>query len=326
MSNKVSALAYSRVAGSPSRKAVLVYIADKASDDGSGIWASKGTIAAETELSLSSVKRIMRDFEAERLIGRRGRRACENGATIEYAINLDVLSDLPKVEVPSTKFRKPEEAGSEQPRGAKSHRSEPVSDVNRYQGEPGSQCDRYQGDPEPGSQGTPYPGHGEPQTTLEPSLNHGGGGQAREQDRDPPLIAAPREQFLEAMGVDPVSGIIGPNARQIGTEIDMAIARRWAVDLGLTLDQQLTVIGEVMARKPDGPPNSFKFFDKPMARHAAELKRLASDPLSPANPSTRKGARHDRNGTFDQRHDELLRRIAAGEIDRGPDPSDPWAN
>ncbi|WP_334061712.1 YdaU family protein [Limimaricola cinnabarinus] len=153
----------------------------------------------------------------------------------------------------------------------------------------------------------------------------GGGSSAGDQASEPSEVATIRERLLEAIGVDPVSGITGPNGRQIGTEIDMAIAKRWSVDLGLTLDQVLTVIREVMARKPDGPPNSFKFFDKPMARFAAEMQRLASDPLSPASPSTRKGARHDRNGTFDQRHDELLRRIAAGEIDRGPDPSDPWA-
>ncbi|EYD71791.1 hypothetical protein Lokhon_01861 [Limimaricola hongkongensis DSM 17492] len=126
--------------------------------------------------------------------------------------------------------------------------------------------------------------------------------------------------------MDPVSGIIGPSGCQIGTEIDMAIARRWSTDLGLTLDQMLTVIAETMARKPDGPPNSFKFFDKPMARFAGELRRLAAEPLNPTDtPKRTKGHSHDRNGTFDQRHDEYLRRLAAGEIDRGPDPSDPWA-
>lgn len=325
MSNKVSALAYSRVAGSPSRKAVLVYIADKASDDGSGIWASKGTIAAETELSLSSVKRIMRDFETEGLIGRRGRRACENGATVEYTIDLGALSDLPEVEAPSTKFRKPESGGEGRWKPATKAQPEPGSQGDRCQGEPGSPCDRSQGEPEPGSQGTPYPVQGEPQTTLEPSFNHGGGS-AREQADEPTSVASIREQLLAAMGVDSVSGIIGPNGRQIGTEIDMAIARRWSVELGLTLDQVLTVIAETMARKPDGPPNSFKFFDKPMARFAGELRRLAAEPLNPTDtPKRTKGHSHDRNGTFDQRHDEYLHRLAAGEIDRGPDPSDPWA-
>jgi uncharacterized protein YdaU (DUF1376 family) len=149
----------------------------------------------------------------------------------------------------------------------------------------------------------------------------GGGGRAPAQVD----LTEPRERLLAAIGADPRSGLVGPNGRQLGTEIDMAAARRWATDLGLSLEQQITVINAAMARKTDGPPSSFKYFDKAMARYAGEIASIERERLTPtkSNPSPRRN-RHD-NTQFHLAHAEYERRIAAGEIDPGADDSDPFA-
>ena len=75
-------------------------MADKASDDGSGIWCSKATIALETELSRSTVKRLIKELEAEDLIIATGRRKNAHGYTVEYAINLNAICALPLLKPP----------------------------------------------------------------------------------------------------------------------------------------------------------------------------------------------------------------------------------
>lgn len=94
MSNKVSVLVYSRRFGSPIRKAVMVYFAERASDNGEGIWASKATIANAIECGRSTVIRTVKDFVAEGLLSEVGKRPCRNGETVEYAINLDAVAAL----------------------------------------------------------------------------------------------------------------------------------------------------------------------------------------------------------------------------------------
>ncbi len=54
--------------GSAARKQIIMFLADKASDDGSGIWCSKGTIQRHTELSESTVKRTIIDFLREGIL------------------------------------------------------------------------------------------------------------------------------------------------------------------------------------------------------------------------------------------------------------------
>ncbi|WP_323715498.1 hypothetical protein [Paracoccus aminovorans] len=51
MSWKVANLCAGQRFGSPVRKQIIMFLADKASDDGSGIWCSKGTILQDTELA-----------------------------------------------------------------------------------------------------------------------------------------------------------------------------------------------------------------------------------------------------------------------------------
>jgi len=97
MSNRVSVSVVKKRLGSPVRKAIMLYCADKASDDGSGIFTSKGTIAAELELSRSTVISNINDLVEDGLLIVVRDRPHQNGVTVEYDIDLDALKALPNV-------------------------------------------------------------------------------------------------------------------------------------------------------------------------------------------------------------------------------------
>lgn len=84
-----------------------MFLADKASDDGSGIWCSKGTIQRHTELGETTVKRTIRDFLKEGILVETGARTCKNGFTVVYRIDLANVEALeltaePEIETGST--------------------------------------------------------------------------------------------------------------------------------------------------------------------------------------------------------------------------------
>lgn len=88
MSWKIANLCSNRIFGSAARKQIIMFLADKASDDGSGIWCSKGTIQRHTELGESTVKRTISEFLKEGILIETGRRPCKNGFTVIYRIVL----------------------------------------------------------------------------------------------------------------------------------------------------------------------------------------------------------------------------------------------
>lgn len=95
MSYVVEALCDGRRFGSAARKQIAMYLANKAGDDGAGIWCSKHTIARHTELSLATVKRTIREFLAEGILEETGMlRACDHGHTVIYRIALEVVAEL----------------------------------------------------------------------------------------------------------------------------------------------------------------------------------------------------------------------------------------
>jgi biotin operon repressor len=94
MSKHVVSLVYSRKAGSLLRKAVLAYMADVANHDGTGVWSSKQRIADEIEASKKGVRECIKSLVADGILSEVGQRKCMNGYTIEYVINLDVVSAL----------------------------------------------------------------------------------------------------------------------------------------------------------------------------------------------------------------------------------------
>ena len=69
-----------------------MFLAGKASDDGSGIWCSKGTIQRHTELGETTVKRTVRAFLKEGVLVETGARTCKNGFTVVYRIDLSADS------------------------------------------------------------------------------------------------------------------------------------------------------------------------------------------------------------------------------------------
>lgn len=97
MSNHLTSMVYKRDLGSIARKAVMVLLADKASDDGSGIWASKQRMADELCASKQTVLNTLKSLAADGLIAEVGKRKCANGYTVEYAINTEKLDAVPLV-------------------------------------------------------------------------------------------------------------------------------------------------------------------------------------------------------------------------------------
>lgn len=100
MSWKVANLCAEKKFGSPVRKQIIMFLADKASDDGSGIWCSKGTVQRHTELGESTVKRTITEFLREGLLVETGRRPCKNGYTVIYRIVLGVVNSLEAISEP----------------------------------------------------------------------------------------------------------------------------------------------------------------------------------------------------------------------------------
>lgn len=97
MSNHLISMAYKRNLGSVTRKALLVLMADKASDDGSGIWASKPTMADELCTSKPTILRTLKSLIDDGIIKETGRRDNSHGYTVEYAIVVHSLEALPLV-------------------------------------------------------------------------------------------------------------------------------------------------------------------------------------------------------------------------------------
>lgn len=69
----------------------MVLLADKASDDGTGIFASKQTMADELCCSKQTVIDTIKAFMDEGLVLKLGERRNANGYTVEYGINVEAL-------------------------------------------------------------------------------------------------------------------------------------------------------------------------------------------------------------------------------------------
>lgn len=97
MSNHLISEAYKRRIEGLAKKSVMVLLADKASDDGTGIWASKQTMADELGTSKQTIIATIKALIAEDLVCEIGQRRNVNGYTVEYAINVRALKALPLV-------------------------------------------------------------------------------------------------------------------------------------------------------------------------------------------------------------------------------------
>jgi biotin operon repressor len=94
MSKHLVSLVYRKKIGSMMRKAVLSYMADRANDDGSGVWCSKATIANEIEASRQGVITTIKSLVDDGLLIEDGQRKCANGFTVEYRIDVKKVHAL----------------------------------------------------------------------------------------------------------------------------------------------------------------------------------------------------------------------------------------
>jgi len=149
-----------------------------------------------------------------------------------------------------------------------------------------------------------------------PTLDDGGGS-AGARSEILPDEPTPRERLLAAMGL--TSGLTA-TGRMLGNPGDMAEAQRWA-KMDLTLDQQCDVIRELMAKKRDGPPSSFRYFTEAMRRRAGELN---APPLQPIHSEHRKATQNERNA-FDHAIHETAKRLSDGSVALETASRDPFA-
>lgn len=94
MSNHVSSLVRKRNLGlGLTGKSVMLLLAEFASDDGSGIWASKATMARELETTERTIQRTIKALIDAGYVSLVGRKKHRNGETFEYAINLSAVKN-----------------------------------------------------------------------------------------------------------------------------------------------------------------------------------------------------------------------------------------
>jgi hypothetical protein len=93
MSRKLVTLVYERRCGSMLRKAVLACMADRANDNGAGIWMGKGRIADEIEASRRAVITCIQSLVADGILIDHGKK---HRSTYEYEINVRALNALPR--------------------------------------------------------------------------------------------------------------------------------------------------------------------------------------------------------------------------------------
>ena len=124
MSNLISASVQRRLVGSATRKSVLSYMADKAADDGSGIWTSKANFARDLELSRRGVQLAIQELIRDGLVTETGQRDCKHGFTVEYSIVIEAVDNLPSTREQGS----PRESGTRVTRERGSH--DPVNQIH----------------------------------------------------------------------------------------------------------------------------------------------------------------------------------------------------
>lgn len=124
MSNHLISATYKRELRTPMRKSVMALLADKASDDGSGIYASKQTMADELCCSKQAILDTIKGFLADGLLEELGQRRVPSGFTVEYGIVVDALEALPLVKCHAERAKR----GSAKTTG---QRQAPVKQVDR---------------------------------------------------------------------------------------------------------------------------------------------------------------------------------------------------
>ena len=107
MSHVVSGIAQQKRVGSATRKAILMHMAAIASDDGSGVWTSKGNMANDLEMGRRTVQENINALVEMGVISVVGQRTCRNGFTVEYRVNMGALEALESTRAGAAPVREP---------------------------------------------------------------------------------------------------------------------------------------------------------------------------------------------------------------------------
>lgn len=153
MSNHVTSLLRRRNLGvGLTGKAVILLMGDLASDDGSGIWASKPTMASELETSERTIQRTIKGLIDAGLVAEVGKRQHRNGFTYEYRIIVErvEMCDALRVSPPTVRHPLPQDVGAKTQDIAPDTLS-PLTDrhptPDRASGEPPTECHPNQNKP-----------------------------------------------------------------------------------------------------------------------------------------------------------------------------------
>ena len=71
----------------------MLLLAEFASDDGTGIWASKATMARELETTERTIQRTIKALIDAGYVSLVGRKKHRNGETFEYSINISTVKN-----------------------------------------------------------------------------------------------------------------------------------------------------------------------------------------------------------------------------------------
>ncbi|PRX33969.1 Helix-turn-helix domain-containing protein [Meinhardsimonia xiamenensis] len=263
----------SRLGLGATAKAVAMYLADLACDDGGGIWAAKGRIAADLELSKRAVQTAMKALVDAGFLVEVGTRPCRNGATIEYRLAIEVIAGLPSTreEARRTDTTSWGEADS---RVKEIHPSgqEGVKEIHP----------RGEGDSPHGVKEI-HPNH--PRTILE----QGGGGEARACASNPPdTTSGGLDQLFDRVlfAAGHRSGHLP--ARWMPPAALLHVAG-WR-SLGLSDDEIVRAVTETQAnyREPSRGPEAFDFAMKRFAEEKARAAAGVAAPVAGGEPARRR--------------------------------------
>lgn len=312
MSHVVSGLVQRRRVGSPTAKAVLMYMAGCASDDGSGIWTSKANMAADLEISRRSVQRAVDDLIAAGLVAESGRRPCSRGYTVEYRIVVEAVERLP-----STRDRMDRPIC--QTGDTESHVTESHTNIANSTGDTESHV-------------TPCHVTGDTVSRLDVSQCHTNHPENHPLIKEEEEEARARDQLpVDRSNVAPHPAAATASADELYDRVLAAAGltsgrlptwwlppaatlhvARWR-QLGLTDDEIVEVVRQAQARFA-APPSGPKAYDRAVAAFAAEKTEEMPRPQQAAQQTTRTGGKSQKD-YFDGYIERLKKRLGVDDED-----------
>lgn len=100
MSWELTGLVSRKKWGGQTKRLLALTMADKANDDGSGVYASVKTLARDSEISEATARRAIKEFIDAGVIVKTGERECLNGHTNIYCLQASVIEAMADLKPP----------------------------------------------------------------------------------------------------------------------------------------------------------------------------------------------------------------------------------